>query len=91
MAGAVSGRKFRDIREFKKLLLSNDRLIAANLARQQTVYATVATGQPAAWAERRRASGALANPCAIRNFPQFFETPRLEITSRIDIACIVEP
>ena len=44
------GRSFQDIREFKKLLLANDRLIAANLARQLTVYAT---GAPIGFADRQ--------------------------------------
>lgn len=34
------GRKFRDIRELKQLLLSNENQIARNLAKQLTVYAT---------------------------------------------------
>jgi hypothetical protein len=44
------GRKFQDIRELKKLLLSNDRLIAANLARQLAIYAT---GAPIGFADRQ--------------------------------------
>ena len=34
------GRKFRDIREFKQLLLADEKQIARNVARQLTVYAT---------------------------------------------------
>ena len=34
------GRKFRDIRELKLLLLDNEKQVARNLARQLTVYAT---------------------------------------------------
>ena len=34
------GRKFKDVRELKRLLLDNERQIAGNLARQLTVYAT---------------------------------------------------
>lgn len=36
----ADGRKFRDIREFKQLLLADERQIARNLARQLAVYAT---------------------------------------------------
>lgn len=39
----ADGRKFGDIREFKKLLLTNEKQIARNLARQFTVYATGAS------------------------------------------------
>ena len=37
------GRPFRDIREFKQLLLEDEPLLARNLARQLTVYATGAS------------------------------------------------
>ena len=43
------GRKFRDIREFKQLLLADERLLARNLARQLAVYAT---GAPVGFADR---------------------------------------
>ncbi len=43
------GRKFSDIREFKQLLLSDEKQIARNLARQFTVYAT---GAPVGFADR---------------------------------------
>ena len=36
----ADGRKFRDIREFKQLLLADEKQLARNLARQLTVYAT---------------------------------------------------
>lgn len=39
------GRKFRDIRDFKHLLLGDERQIACNLVRQLTVYATGAAIQ----------------------------------------------
>jgi hypothetical protein len=39
----ADGRKFRDIREFKQLLLADEKQIARNLARQLTVYATGAS------------------------------------------------
>ena len=47
----VDGRKFSDIREFKQLLLSDEKQIARNLARQLTVYAT---GAPVGFADRAR-------------------------------------
>jgi hypothetical protein len=43
------GRKFNDIREFKRLLLDNEKQIARNLARQLTAYAT---GAPARFSDR---------------------------------------
>ena len=43
------GRKFRDIREFKQLLLDDEKQLARNLARQLTVYAT---GSPVRFADR---------------------------------------
>jgi len=45
----ADGRKFQDIREFKKLLLTDEKQIARNLARQLTVYAT---GSPVRFADR---------------------------------------
>ena len=36
----ADGRKFHDIRDFKQLLLDDEKQIARNLARQLTVYAT---------------------------------------------------
>jgi mono/diheme cytochrome c family protein len=43
------GRKFRDIREFKQLLLADEKLIARNLAKQLAVYAT---GAPVRFSDR---------------------------------------
>jgi hypothetical protein len=43
------GRRFRDIREFKQLLLDNEKQIARNLARQLSVYAT---GAPVRFSDR---------------------------------------
>jgi hypothetical protein len=43
------GRKFKDIREFKELLLDDERQIARNLARQLAVYAT---GAPVGFSDR---------------------------------------
>lgn len=43
------GRKFRDIREFKQLLLTNERQMARNLAQQLVVYAT---GSPVRFSDR---------------------------------------
>ncbi|HEY1107560.1 MAG TPA: DUF1588 domain-containing protein, partial [Opitutaceae bacterium] len=43
------GRKFSDIREFKRLLVEDERLIARNLAKQLTTYAT---GAPVRFSDR---------------------------------------
>ncbi len=43
------GRKFHDIREFKQLLLDNEKQIARNLAQQFAVYAT---GSPVRFSDR---------------------------------------
>jgi hypothetical protein len=43
------GRKFRDIRDLKQLLLADEKQLARNLARQLTVYAT---GAPIRFADR---------------------------------------
>ena len=43
------GRKFRDVRELKQLLLADERQLARNLAKQLTVYAT---GAPIRFADR---------------------------------------
>ncbi len=43
------GRKFRDIREFKQLLLDNEKQIARNVAQQLAVYAT---GAPVRFSDR---------------------------------------
>ena len=43
------GRTFRDIREFKRLLLGNDRQVARNLVRQLAIYAT---GSPIRFSDR---------------------------------------
>jgi hypothetical protein len=45
------GRKFSDIREFKQLLLADEKQLARNLARQLTVYAT---GAPVHFADREQ-------------------------------------
>ena len=43
------GRKFRDVREFKRLLLDDEKVIARNLAKQLVVYAT---GAPVRFSDR---------------------------------------
>jgi hypothetical protein len=43
------GRKFRDVRELKQLLLANEKQLARNLAKQLAVYAT---GAPIRFADR---------------------------------------
>jgi hypothetical protein len=50
------GHAFHDIRELKKVLMSDERLIARNLANQLTVYAT---GAPIAFGDRPRIEGIL--------------------------------
>ena len=45
----ADGRKFADIREFKRLLLDNEIQLARNLTRQLTVYAT---GAPVLFSDR---------------------------------------
>jgi hypothetical protein len=45
------GRKFRDIRELKTLLLANEKQIARNLVEQLSVYAT---GAPVRFADREQ-------------------------------------
>ena len=52
------GRKFRDIQEFKKLLLADEKQIARNLVRQLTVYAT---GAPVRFADREPIETILRN------------------------------
>jgi hypothetical protein len=43
------GRKFTDVRDFKKLLLSDERQLARNLTRQLSIYAT---GAPVRFSDR---------------------------------------
>ncbi len=43
------GRKFNDVRDFKKLLLADERQLARNLARQLSIYAT---GAPVRFSDR---------------------------------------
>ena len=50
------GRKFRDIREFKQLLLDNEKQITRNLVRQLTIYAT---GAPVRFSDREQIEGVL--------------------------------
>jgi hypothetical protein len=45
----ADGRKFADIREFKRLLLADEAQLARNLAKQLTVYAT---GAPVRFGDR---------------------------------------
>ena len=51
------GREFADIRDFKKLLLSDEALLARNMATQLTVYAT---GAPVRFADRPEIARILA-------------------------------
>lgn len=50
------GRKFRDVREFKQLLLTDEKQLARNLVRQLVVYAT---GAPIRFADREQVEGIL--------------------------------
>ena len=52
------GRKFRDVREFKQLLLENEEQLARNLTQQLVVYAT---GAPVRFSDRPAISKILAN------------------------------
>ncbi|HKQ39086.1 MAG TPA: DUF1592 domain-containing protein [Verrucomicrobiae bacterium] len=52
------GRKFRDIREFKQLLLDNEEQLARNLVQQMLVYAT---GAPIRFSDRPAIGKILAN------------------------------
>jgi len=52
----ADGRKFRDVRELKQLLLENERQIARNLAKQLAVYAT---GAPVRFSDRAQIEAAL--------------------------------
>ena len=51
------GRKFRDVRELKQLLLAGEKQLARNLAKQLTVYAT---GAPVRFSDREEIEQALA-------------------------------
>lgn len=50
------GRTFEDVREFKRLLLEDERTIARNLAKQLTVYAT---GAPVRFSDREEVEAIL--------------------------------
>jgi hypothetical protein len=52
------GRKFRDIKEFKQLLLDNEEQLARNLTQQMIVYAT---GAPIRFSDRPAIAKILAN------------------------------
>ena len=51
------GRQFQDIRDLKRLLLQDDRVIARNLVRQLTVFAT---GAPVRFSDRDEVEKILA-------------------------------
>lgn len=53
----ADGRKFGDVREFKQLLLADERQLARNLIRQLAIYAT---GAPVSFADRDEIEKALA-------------------------------
>ncbi|MGE0127511.1 MAG: DUF1592 domain-containing protein [Blastocatellales bacterium] len=58
------GRKFRDIRELKRLLLDDERQIARNLTNQLVVYAT---GAPVGFSDRRKVE-AILDRAASKNY-----------------------
>jgi len=47
--GDLDGKKFKDIREFKKIVAADERQLARNIVGQLTVYAT---GAPVGFADR---------------------------------------
>ena len=49
--GELDGKKFKDIREFKKLVAADERQLARNLVGQLAVYAT---GAPVGFADRAK-------------------------------------
>lgn len=64
-SGALpDGRPFADIREFRRLLLADERGLARNLARQLTIFAT---GAPIGFADRREIE-ALLDRAATREY-----------------------
>jgi mono/diheme cytochrome c family protein len=67
----VDGRQFRDVRDFKQLLLADEEQIARNLARQLSVYAT---GSPVRFSDREAIEAILektkAGDYGVRNLVQ---------------------
>jgi len=54
--GDLDGKKFKDIREFKKIVAADDRQLARNIVGQLTVYAT---GAPVGFADRPKVEAVL--------------------------------
>ena len=54
--GELDGKKFKDIREFKKIVAADDRQLARNIVGQLTVYAT---GAPVGFADRAKVEAIL--------------------------------
>ena len=54
--GDLDGKKFKDIREFKKIVAADDRQLARNIVGQLTVYAT---GAPVGFADRPKVEAIL--------------------------------
>ena len=54
--GDLDGRKFKDIREFKKIVAAEERLLARNIVGQLAVYAT---GAPVGFADRPKVEAIL--------------------------------
>src|SRR5207247_6740186 len=58
-AGSLpDGRTFQNVREFKRLLLDDEQIVARNLVRQLTIYAT---GAPIGFADRKQVEEILAS------------------------------
>jgi hypothetical protein len=49
--GELDGKKFKDIREFKKIVAADERQLARNIVGQLTVYAT---GAPVGFSDRAK-------------------------------------
>ena len=54
--GELDGQKFKDIREFKKIVAADDRQLARNLVGQLTVFAT---GAPVGFSDRPKVEALL--------------------------------
>jgi hypothetical protein len=54
--GDLDGKKFKDIREFKKIVAADERQLARNLVGQLAVYAT---GAPVGFADRPKVDAVL--------------------------------
>ena len=74
------GRKFRDIRELKRLLLDDERQLARNLAQQLVVYAT---GAPVRFGDRPQVEQILDHTAAKGYGVQSIHIQRAPVAGRI--------